>query len=144
MELEKQVCSLELAKKLKGLGVKQESLFYWCERTFVQDYEVLPILSGIVSSEELKKFKLKELEYKPFNSFSAFTVTELGEMLPTSIKKNIIEYSLLIDDFTSLNYFELLIGEIMEPFIESIVAETEADTRAKMLVYLIEQGVVKS
>jgi len=29
MELEKQVCSLALAKKLKELGVKQESLFVY-------------------------------------------------------------------------------------------------------------------
>ena len=29
MKLEDQVCSLELAKKLKELGVKQDSLFYW-------------------------------------------------------------------------------------------------------------------
>ena len=29
MKLEQQVCSLELAQKLKELGVKQESLFYW-------------------------------------------------------------------------------------------------------------------
>jgi hypothetical protein len=29
MELEKQVCSLELAKKLKKLGVKQASTWYW-------------------------------------------------------------------------------------------------------------------
>ena len=29
MKLEDQVVSLELAKKLKELGVKQESLFYW-------------------------------------------------------------------------------------------------------------------
>jgi hypothetical protein len=30
MPLENQVVSLELAKKLKELGMKQESLFYWC------------------------------------------------------------------------------------------------------------------
>ena len=29
MKLEQQVVSLELAKKLKELGVKQDSLFYW-------------------------------------------------------------------------------------------------------------------
>jgi hypothetical protein len=31
ISLEKQVCSLELAKRLKELGVKQESLFYWAK-----------------------------------------------------------------------------------------------------------------
>ena len=29
MKLEEQVCSLELAKELKELGVKQDSMFYW-------------------------------------------------------------------------------------------------------------------
>ena len=29
MKLQNQVCSLELSKKLKELGVKQESLWYW-------------------------------------------------------------------------------------------------------------------
>jgi len=32
MGLEKQVCSLGLAKRLKELGVAQESLFVWAEK----------------------------------------------------------------------------------------------------------------
>jgi len=30
MKIEEQVCALELAKRIKELGVKQESRFYWC------------------------------------------------------------------------------------------------------------------
>ena len=60
MKLEQHVCSLDLAKRLKELGVKQESLFWWGEIT-------------------------KEVHYckagKPLH-ISAFTVAELGEMLP--------------------------------------------------------------
>ena len=35
MPIEEQVCSLELAKKLKGLGVPQDSVFYWRDRLMV-------------------------------------------------------------------------------------------------------------
>ncbi len=31
MKFEEQVCSLQIAKKLKELGVRQESLFWWLE-----------------------------------------------------------------------------------------------------------------
>ena len=31
MNIEEQVCSLELSKRLKELGGKQESLFYWID-----------------------------------------------------------------------------------------------------------------
>lgn len=31
MPLENQVCSLEQAMRLKELGVKQDSLFQWCD-----------------------------------------------------------------------------------------------------------------
>src|SRR2546422_7645806 len=40
MKLENQVCSLELAKKLKQLSSKQESLFWWSEFP-----EQMPMLS---------------------------------------------------------------------------------------------------
>jgi hypothetical protein len=36
MKIEKQVISLELSKKLKELGIKQESAFYW-ERSVFTD-----------------------------------------------------------------------------------------------------------
>src|SRR5215813_5724748 len=73
MKLEDQVCSLELSKSLKELGVKQESYFYWNE---IDD-----------NNEEGAPFTRCELLNYGLNSsyawsFSAFTVSELGEILP--------------------------------------------------------------
>lgn len=61
MKLEDQVCSLDLAKRLKELGVKQESLHFWQWVEAHQDYE---IDNGSYD-----------------NKISAFTVAEMGEML---------------------------------------------------------------
>lgn len=63
MKLEDQVVSLELAKRLKELEVMQESLFFWCDN-WVHSQD--SVYHSPTSSE----------------TFSAFTVAELGEMLP--------------------------------------------------------------
>lgn len=63
MKLEHQVVSLELAKKLKELGVKQESLYWWVNRFpwSIQRHE--------------------EGRWSRARTHSAFTVAELGEIL---------------------------------------------------------------
>src|SRR5207237_834898 len=68
MQLEEQVVSLELAKKLEELGVKQVSYFYWIRRKPFNDYS------------------LGTDVYKETTFYSAFSVAELGELLPSSIK----------------------------------------------------------
>jgi hypothetical protein len=70
MELEKQICSLELAKKLKELGVKQDSLFWW--------------VNGRGRMELHDK-------HTDSDSVSAFTVAELGEMLPVKIFASLLQ-----------------------------------------------------
>lgn len=75
MKLEKQVCRLELAKKLKELGVNQESLF-----RYINIPKGITSKSGYVPGWRLVylgKNKSPEMEVIP-----AFTVAELGEMLP--------------------------------------------------------------
>ena len=63
MKLEDQVCSFELSKRLKALGVKQESLFRWTDDINVKPYVVYN--------------RSKNFSYH----YSAFTVAELGEMI---------------------------------------------------------------
>lgn len=73
MPLEKQVTSLKLSQRLKELGVKQESLFWW-------DNGELPIRSDGKKRIPFVQYSKKGFaEYKNF--YSTFTVAELGEML---------------------------------------------------------------
>ena len=70
MKLEKQVTSLKLSKKLKELGVKQESLFSWLKTP--KEWRL------VASSPELEVRSF----YVGKELVSAFTATELGEKLP--------------------------------------------------------------
>jgi hypothetical protein len=92
MNLEEQVCSLELAKRLKELNVEQDSLFCWINNC---DLEYLPL-----------EIRNKNVVY------AAFTVAELGEMLPN---------------------FNV---------IYTLFDRNEANARAKILIYLIENKLI--
>lgn len=118
MELEKQVCNLELAKKLKELGVMQESYLIWI-RGYQEDSWSLTV----------SKFN------HHVNRYAAFTVAELGEMLPIGLdsKGQAIQIERSKDGWVSglRTYRE---------FIKTFIEPREADARAKMLIYLLEQG----
>jgi hypothetical protein len=64
--LEQQVCSRELAQRLAELGVRQESVFWWVDRK-------VPYTGGRALHAQLQ------------GGVAAFTVAELGEMLPDDI-----------------------------------------------------------
>lgn len=114
MKLENQVVSLELAKKLKELGVKQESLYNW-----------------LVASDGARLMKNPVLDtYRYFEQSSAFTVAELGEMLPRKFYSERYNngqfYCQRNDGLHNHNEY----------------ADTEADARAKMLIYLLENKLI--
>ncbi len=75
MKLEKQVTSLKLSKKLKELGVKQESWFLW---------ELDDTKEEWVLTDQDKAFYSERED----RSVSAFTASELGEMLPSIVRPN--------------------------------------------------------
>lgn len=124
MTLEQQVTSLELSKKLRELGVKQESLYY------------IDNSGGIAHNPPPR----------PLQAYSAFTVAELGEMLPWKLTKGAWYYEL---EFTKDGtqkpfrvYYHTPSGEDDHEYRlfpdEDCESETEADARAKMLIYLLE------
>lgn len=127
MELINQVCSLELSKRLKELGVTQNSTFVW-EYYDDQCHGVKYIPYAIVPNE-INKFQL----------YSAFTVAELGEIIFQKANKNLEETGFF--DFTteivyrSTGDFYRIVNGTTDHIIDAL---TEADARAKMLIYLLE------
>jgi hypothetical protein len=98
---------------LKDLGVKQKSLFY-----FRESPRILPQ----IHMRSLLKKKLSNYE------FSAFTVAELGEMLP--------------HHYVSKHGRKNWICQAQGALTPIIYATNEADARAKMLIYFLEQKLV--
>ena len=138
MEIEKQVCSLELAKKLKELGVKQEGIFWWItygnkETGFEEVLETHEFCCDCNCPEKLNE-----------PNYSAFTATELGEMLPNSLDKKKWKKwnnNLLISKYENGWIFEYVAGDCFGEGVKC-KAKTEADARAKMLIYLLENNLI--
>ena len=118
MKLTDQVISLEHAQRLKELGVEQESLWY----------HFLIHNNWHVMEKRMPAFR----NIVPNKQISAFTVAELGEMLPDSASsyKDDCEFKWLCDvvDIGGRGYRT------------HSGADTEANARAKALIWLIENG----
>ena len=125
-----QVTNLELSRKLKELGVPQESEFIWVNLSDT-DYPSYLALRRRLDYEEYFNLKEPDRTNSTKNIFSTFTVAELGEMLPPTIHfyKNVRNCKLWSANHPKFSYTE--------------TADTEADCRAKMLIYLIEKGIGK-
>jgi hypothetical protein len=129
MQLEQQVCSVELARKLKELGVRQNSHFWW-SRSWIE--------TG--NSLDWKVCRFGET-FNETTRCSAFTAAELGEMLPhdnASQRKDMRRKNPegLLKQWTA--YYLLEDGSKM--VFER--GNTEADARAKLLIHLIENKLV--
>jgi hypothetical protein len=115
MELSKQVASLELSKKLKALGVKQESAFSWVGP---DEYVQLQKVSADSIRVDIEKC-------------AAFTVAELGLLLGDRMQSGFNEGRGFFCDWRGNDK------------VEQQWAETEADCRAFMLIHLLETGIIK-
>lgn len=133
MELEKQVTSLALSQRLKELGVKQESVFYWWDFEKGTPKEETVLAQRKTGWNRIYHGEwFTTLGHKTEQYASAFTVAELGEMLPQGYMS--VKASKWHCDNLDM-YIEPDAAVIAE-------ADTEADARAKMLIYLIENDLI--
>ncbi len=111
--------NLELSKKLNELGVKQESLFWY---TCFKDGT-----SEIHFQHDRK--------YIPPSYCSAFTFSELCEMLPCSIYGG----SLAI---TRTNKWEICYGKDEEYWTHIEIEANQTNCIARMIIYLLENNLI--
>ena len=139
MKIQDQVCTIEQAKKLKELGVEQKSLFFWYE-----DEK----LGGVFRSVGMM---LNSTEY----NYSAFTAAELGVMLPNTLPvtdSSLVEHQKFYllrqlfpcEDCEGYNTdYEAVTHDLeYDGTFFSSKGETEAISRAAMLIYLIENNLI--
>ena len=124
MELKEIVCDFEYAEKLKELGVYKNGLFWFCN-----------------DKRNITRNGASEWAY-----LSTYTVAELGEMLPyRKTINNQTEYDLIVEkdsDRYLVSYTEIIVNE-MCMVLQSCEDQKEANARAKLLIWLIENNHVK-
>lgn len=81
MKLQDQICSLDWAKKLKEIGVNQESLFYYQNEPYNDGEEDIEIKIIEPLKNLMNVYEITENHPK----YSAFTATELLSLLPNSV-----------------------------------------------------------
>ena len=130
MDIKQQVASLELCKRLRELGVPQNGLFYYQNNPFDDGVEFIDLMIREESESNCNVIMNSECENDDHPTYSAFTVCELGELLPVTMvfeKHRNGEWKM----FDNLNF----------GFYSTDIKE--ADARAKMLVYLLENNLME-
>lgn len=133
MKLSDQVCTLEQAARLKELGVLQSSLFWW---TFGGEKPAILYEDRVSQSTYLWIYCTQ----KPI---SAFTVAELGQMLPESFD---LEDGHNWSWYHRHNWKGHSVGYSAygaKP-IEQVWYKTEVESKGDMLIYLLEKNIINA
>lgn len=130
MKLENQVCTLQQAKRLRELGITQKSLFYHH-----------PLFGKPVFGETRLNFTKPHRKLvcnDKENSFSAFTVAELGAMLPTGYDTmRCTEIDWVTEEWHGFD-------DLGKDFPDENGYKTEAECRAAMVIRLLENGAINA
>jgi hypothetical protein len=120
------VCDLELSKKLKELGLKKKSVFCFYDLNGTTDLEFYsPQIDWAEGVEE----------------YNAYTVAELGEMLPDEIDDYLLNLEFMQNGDFCYTYTE--VDECLNSlnnfnFCNLTKDQKEANARAKLLIWIIE------
>lgn len=136
MKLEDQVVDLDLSKKIAELGVPQNSLFYWIKDfDFGQGWSLMGEGYFYGMNYDAGCFKMCDYYRERYELYSAFTASELGELLPTAIDGKSI-FTDRFHDLWLVGYADIYEDDV--PFMPN-----EVDARAMLLIHLLQNGLYK-
>ncbi len=121
MTLEQQVVSLDLAKRMKELGFKQESYFSH------------DLTRRIITTSSYTN------SHPTIKSIPAYTVAELGEMLPGNDGE---AYYQTQKGLMGNQWYCTRLLMTNDRIVETFVDDTEANARAKCLIFLAEKEII--
>lgn len=153
MKLQDQVISFEQAKRLKELGVRAETFWEWLEcAEFDEDgSKVIKWHPVLFYNHELDMFSAPGDYSHLMNddgdfhetkgNAPAFTVAELGEMLPEYL--SIDSYRMHVHSYkqeqnNSPALWTITMGKSSDKEVPDFDSHKEAEARAAMLIYLLE------
>lgn len=140
MKLSDQVCTLEQAKKLKELGVEQESIWMYI---YYKD-DIISSSAGLhhyLIANEI----FADNDGGEFDCLiaSAFSVAELGVMLPEYIGElRLLQWHASDSSFGIQYRFNCDNPTTQTIPDHCIFSDTEAQARAAMLIYLLENNII--
>lgn len=129
MTITDHVVSLELAQRLKTLGVKQDSAFYW---------------SGDERYGFVVKLNDDLFTYPEAIAISAFLSSELGAMLKVGLNFIDTFFDKKKDEVWATDPSSYEGGKDGDEATRKGIAKTEVDARAHLLIHLLESGVVSA
>ena len=127
MKIEEQVVSLELAKKLKELGVKQASFVYWTESADGWGLRSLGELRGV--TDEI---------------YSAFTVAELSEILNLELTDSSEGESFTLQCSNAIDFWAVAFGNDDITVTPQFENAKLADALAEILLHLLEENIIEA
>jgi len=145
--ISKEVPSLELCRKLKSLGWKQEGLYWWNRsEPFKPEGEVDPlyVLERTEQSPRLKHDGPHSIfPYCDSGNFSfvAPTVVEMLEVLPEAIAQ--FRFNIWRCDQKDFRAHYVRNGKFLGSDDDVKIDKDLPNALAKMLIYLIEEGHIK-
>lgn len=142
MKLEDQVCDLKYAKQLKKLIVKQESWFYyvWETQSRIPKEKTINIETKQQFENEKDEHDYRYLRiYSKKLICSAFTATELMEILPVYIKS---EYTERYHNISKLNINKSNNKYCVSYLYTEIYDKKMVNALAKMLIRIIKKGLI--